>query len=47
MKLKYAINDYNGKEERWEGCFFMLGNDKKGRCSSVIMCSLAAKEEGM
>ena len=45
-KLKYAISDYNGKEERWEG-FFKLGNDKKVRCLNVIMRSLAAKKEGM
>ena len=47
-KLKYTISDYNGKEERWEGVFFFkLGNDKKVRCSSVIMRSLATKKEGM
>ena len=43
---KYAINDYNRKEERWEGCFlfiFKLGNDEKVKCSNVIMCGLTAK----
>ena len=45
-RLKYAISDYNQKEERWEGFFIYLkklGNDEKVKCSNVIMCGLAAK----
>ena len=45
---KYAISDYNQKEEWWEGfLFFYFFKDKsevvKMKCLNMIMCGTTAK----
>jgi hypothetical protein len=48
---KYAISDYNQKEEWWEGYFIIIfikiSKIVKKKCLNMIMCGTTTKYEAM